>query len=112
MKIKVVPEPSARCTTVIGLSGNSTPALTLRIAGSFHRLTVPRKMSASTALGSLSSPAFTPGTFTTATTPPMICGHWISPYRSRSAGFMGASEAPKSTVRALICLIPPPEPID
>ncbi len=29
-----------------------------------------------------------------------------------SSSFIGASEAPKSTVPAVICLIPPPEPID
>ena len=42
----------------------------------------------------------------------MIIGNWVRPEASRSAGFSGMSEAPKVTVFALICLMPPPEPID
>jgi hypothetical protein len=48
----------------------------------------------------------------TGTTPPMMAGNCIRPCFSRSAGFIGMSEAPKFTVLAVICLMPPPEPID
>ena len=50
--------------------------------------------------------------FTTGTTPPMIIGNCTRPAAFRSSGFSGMSEAPKVTVLALICLMPPPEPID
>ena len=43
---------------------------------------------------------------------PMIMGNWISPEAFRSSGLRGMSEAPNVTVLALICLIPPPEPMD
>ena len=48
----------------------------------------------------------------TGTTPPITVGNWTRPYFSSSSGFSGASVAPKVTVLALICLMPPPEPID
>src|SRR5215467_7436750 len=39
-----VPLLSARTTTLMGRSGNFTPGLASAIAGSFQRLTCPRKM--------------------------------------------------------------------
>jgi hypothetical protein len=42
----------------------------------------------------------------------MIAGNWTRPFCRRSSAFIGMSEAPKSTVFAVICLMPPPEPID
>ena len=57
-------------------------------------------------------PGPTPLMFTTGTTPPMIIGNCKSPASFRSSGFSGMSEAPKVTVFALICLMPPPEPMD
>jgi hypothetical protein len=50
--------------------------------------------------------------FITGTTPPMIIGHCTRPFCFRSAGSSGLSEAPKVTVPASICLIPPPDPMD
>ena len=50
--------------------------------------------------------------FTTGTTPPMIIGNCSSPADFRSSGFKGMSDAPKVTVFALICLMPPPDPMD
>src|SRR5215467_12482496 len=41
-----VPLLSARTTTLTGRSGNFTPGLASAIAGSFQRLTVPRKIPA------------------------------------------------------------------
>ncbi len=58
------------------------------------------------------SPAPMPFRLYTGTTPPMMAGNCISPFFSRSSAFIGMSEAPKSTVFAVICLMPPPEPID
>ena len=49
---------------------------------------------------------------TTGTTPPMTVGNCMTPILSSSSGFSGMSDAPKVTVRAPICLMPPPEPID
>jgi hypothetical protein len=57
-------------------------------------------------------PGATPGTLTTGTTPPITDGNWPRPNFASSSGFIGASEEPKSTVAALICAMPPPEPID
>ena len=57
----VVPEPSERCTTTMSVAGNETPAFTLAIAGSFHFVTLPRKMSASSGPVNLRS-ALRPGT--------------------------------------------------
>ncbi len=48
----------------------------------------------------------------TGTTPPITDGNCARPYLASSSGFSGASEEPKSTVPALICAMPPPEPID
>jgi len=42
----------------------------------------------------------------------MIAGNCIRPFFSSSSGFIGMSEAPNWTVFAVICLMPPPEPID
>ncbi len=54
-----------------------------------------------------------PSRFTTGTMPPITIGHWMrSPSAASSFAVSGTSEAPKATVRAVICLIPPPEPID
>ncbi len=57
-------------------------------------------------------PAWMPLMLTTGTTPPMIMGNCMSPEAFRSSGFKGMSEAPNVTVFALICLMPPPDPMD
>jgi len=40
--MKVVPEPSERCTTLISVAGRPTPGFSAAIAGSFHFLILPR----------------------------------------------------------------------
>jgi len=55
----VVPDSSERCTTVIESPGSVTPGFSFAIAGSFHFLIFPRKMSAIVAPSSL-RPFFTP----------------------------------------------------
>ena len=82
------------------------------MAGSFQALTSPMKSLARVGPSRVISPALTPSRFTTGTMPPMIIGHWTRPAASRSFSVSGASVAPKVTVLALICLMPPPEPID
>ena len=42
----VVPEPSDRCTIVISVPGSFTPGFSFAIAGSFHFVILPWKMSA------------------------------------------------------------------
>src|SRR5712671_781432 len=59
VKPLVVPDSSERCTIVIELDGRLTPAFCFAISGSFHFLTLPRKMSATVGPSSL-RPAFTP----------------------------------------------------
>src|SRR5262249_53374748 len=48
----------------------------------------------------------------TGTTPPITVGNCTSPSLASSSALSGMSEAPKVTVLALICLMPPPDPID
>ena len=107
-----MPEPSERCTTTIGCDGSLTPALSFWIAASFQVLISPRKILASVGPSSVSSPDLTPSTLITGTTPPRTIGNWIRPALSSSAALSGMSVAPKVTVLAWICLMPPPEPID
>src|SRR4051794_40618660 len=56
-----VPDPSERCTTVMSSAGSVTPAFSVAMAGSFHFVTLPRKMSASSGPENRSSPE-RPGT--------------------------------------------------
>ena len=61
MKFFVVPDSSERWQTVMSASGSETPEFCEAIAGSFHFVTLPRKMSAVVAPSSF-RPAFTPST--------------------------------------------------
>jgi hypothetical protein len=72
----------------------------------------PRKILANVGPSSVRSPALTPSTFTTGTTPPITVGNCTSPYMSKSAAFSGISEAPNVTSLFWICLMPSPEPTD
>jgi len=112
VKTKVVPEPSERCTTAIGCDGSFRLGLSFRSAASFHDLISPRKILANVGPSSVRSPALTPSTFTTGTTPPITVGNCTSPYMSKSAAFSGISEAPNVTSLFWICLMPSPEPTD
>ena len=47
VKLLVVPEPSARCATVIAVDGSVTPGLSAAIAASFHVLIFSEKILAS-----------------------------------------------------------------
>src|SRR3954462_6313541 len=61
VKFFVMPDSSERWQTVMSVPGRSTPELIFAIAGSFHFLTLPRKMSAAVAPSSL-RPLSTPWT--------------------------------------------------
>jgi len=69
-------------------------------------------MSASSGPVSFSCPELRPGTFTTATMPPITIGNCARPDWASSSLASGWSVAPKSTVPAFTCEIPPPDPID
>src|SRR5262249_37065504 len=71
----------------------------------FHALISPRKILANVGPSSVRSPALTPSTFTTGTTPPITVGNCTSPCMSRSAAFSGISEAPNVTSLFWICLM-------
>ena len=75
MKIAVVPDESARVTTVIVVAGKFTPGLIAAIRLSFQERIAPLKILAKSSPFNLSSPALTPSIFTTGTTPPIIAGN-------------------------------------
>ena len=110
--MKVVPEPSERWTTAIACDGSLAFGLSLAIAGSSHLVISPSKILASVSPSSVRSPDLTPSRLTTGTSPPITVGNWIRPALLSSADFNGMSEAPNVTVLFMICLMPPPEPID
>src|SRR5512138_1938543 len=70
VKMLVVPLPSERWTTMIGVAGRATPGLSSAILGSFHLVILPRKMSATSSDLSF-SPFATPGRLYVTTTAPM-----------------------------------------
>src|SRR5438552_8258050 len=107
----VVPEPSLRWMTVIDVFGMVLPLFSALTAGASQVLILPRKMSASTLPFSrirLGPPSSLYGIDVAES----AHGIWTQPLHAANwSGVSGASEAPKSTVRLLIALIPPPEPI-
>src|SRR5438445_11234934 len=107
----VVPEPSLRWMTVIGVLGIALPLFSALIAGASQVLILPRKMSASTLPFSrirLGPPSSLYGIDVAES----AHGIWTQPLHAASwSGERGASLAPKSTVRLGICEMPPPLPI-
>ena len=81
------------------------------MAGSFQCVILPRKRPAST--GPLSfSFAGAPLRLYETSVAPRAQGTWTQCLQADSwPGVSGASLAPKSIVRAVVCAIPPPEPI-
>ena len=111
--MKVVPEPSERCTTLICCAGRFTTRIEL-----LDRRIVPVRDLAHKDFGQGRAvqgdigPGSMPATLTTGTTPPITVGNWARPAFFSSLGVSGLSVAPKVTVLALIWAMPPPEPID
>ncbi len=108
-----VPLPSERWTRMMSRAGSVTPGFAATSAGSFHFVIFPRKMPA-IASGVSFNPLFTPSALYVTTTAPMTVGKCrILPGAACScSSVIGPSLAPKSTVCSVICLIPPPLPID
>src|SRR5919199_1937031 len=79
--------------TVIARFGSDLPLFCFAIAGSFQRLILPRKRYAIDVADSAHGIC----------TQPRHAANW--------SGVSGASLAPKSTVRFVIALMPPPDPI-
>ena len=96
----------------MALEGSFAVAFSFLIAGSSQDLILPAKMAARVGPSITSSPGATPSMFTTGTMPPITIGNWTRPFLVSSSPFNGASVAPKVTVFASICLMPPPEPMD
>ena len=84
--MKVVPEPSERCTTTIACDGSLTLGLSFLIAGSFQFLISPRKILASVGAVEHEIAGLMPSRLTTGTTPPITVGNWIRPSFSSSLG--------------------------
>src|SRR5437764_6093102 len=112
VKAAVVPEPSERCTTWIAVDGRLVlPSAAIIL--SFQVLTLPAKIEAS-----VSGLSFRLGTLErlySMATPPPDHGMWRTwpPFATAadsSSGFMTASLAPKSTVPAVNCWMPAPDP--
>ena len=85
MKLKVVPDPSERCTTAIAWFGSLALGLSFLIAGSSQVLISPRKILASVGPSMMSSPGLMPSRLTTGTMPPITVGNWARPILSSSA---------------------------
>src|SRR4029077_13534313 len=86
--------------------GRLTPLLIDLIFGSFHFLMVPMKMPARTGPVSL-RPQPTPVTWYGIDVAENAHGIWTQPLQAVAwSGVSGASLAPKSTVRAVICWMP------
>src|SRR5215208_7143394 len=97
--------------TVIARFGSDLPLFCRAMAGSFQRLIFPRKMFAIVLPSSLMwfgrpSPRYAIDVAESAH------GIWTQPRHAANwSGVSGASLAPKSTVRLVIALMPPPEPM-
>jgi hypothetical protein len=98
---------------VIFFAGNGTPPLRAAIAGSFHIVIWPRKDVRERLAVELQRTGLDAGH--------VDHRHDAADHRKETArvpnfasssGLSGASDDPKSTVPALICAMPPPEPID
>jgi hypothetical protein len=101
----VVPLPSERCTTPIGVPG--APGFSFAIAGSFHFVILPRKMPANASRVSLSG-ALSSGRLYPTTTAPAVAGTSCTPFVTLAiwSSFIALSLAPKSTVPSVILLMP------
>ena len=110
MNTKVVPEPSARCTAATAVSGSFRPGFRAAILGSFQVAMSPENRPASTAPVRRSRFEPIPGRFTIGTTPPITVGNCSSIFAASFGPAIGASEAPKSTVRAITWFCPALEP--
>src|SRR5437588_835989 len=114
VKTPVVPEPSDRWTTWMPMLGNEALGLSALMAASFHLVILPAKMPASVWPDSLRS--LTPLRLYSTAMPPAVQGISMTlpapPVADCSEVFNTTSEPAKSTVLAVSCWIPAPEPTD
>src|SRR5256712_3964921 len=107
----VVPEPSLRWMTVMDVFGMVLPLFSALIAGASQALILPRKMSAST-LPFRRIRFGPPSSLYGIEVAESAHGIWTQLLHAANwSGVSGASLAPKSTVRFVICAMPPPLPI-
>ena len=92
------------------MSGRVTPGLRAAICLSFHMLMSPLNRLASTAPVRCSWFTAIPGRLTIGTMPPTTVGNCSSEFAASLEAATGASEAPKSTVRAITWFCPAPDP--
>jgi len=113
VKTNVVPLLSARRTTVTLVSGSFRPGLAAAMAGSFHFVIRPRKISAYAFRDSRSG-ADSSGRLYARTTLPAVIGINCTPLSTLaiSSSVIAASLAPKSTVLLVNCVMPAPLPTD
>ena len=108
----VEPDPSERDTGVIFRSGKLHFGLSALSFGSFQFEISPRKMPASVAGVKRTTQLPIPGRLYGTEIAESAHGIWTQPpHFVVWSGDIGASEAPKSTVRAVIAAIPAPEPV-
>ncbi len=109
MKAYVSPEPSLRNTGVIFRFGRLVPLFSFVICGAFQLVILPRKISATT--GPVRLSLRMPSRWNATPVALSAQGIWTHSLHSAACVLVsGASDAPKSTVRAEICAIPAPEP--
>jgi len=105
LNTKVVPLPSARRTAPMGVAG--APGFSLAITGSFHLVTLPRKIPTSASRVSLSGD-LSSGRLYPITMDPAVAGMSCTPLETlaMSSSFIALSLAPKSTVPSRTLLTP------
>ena len=111
VKLLVVPDPSARCTTVIAVLGSFTPGLSAAIAASFHFVIFRAKILARVL--SERRRSFTPLRLYDTVIGAATVGKYRSEppwYFERSAGLGRLSVPAKSTVLVWRSVLPWPEP--
>src|SRR4051812_35184856 len=106
----VVPELSLRWMGVMSRSGRFAPGLSAAIRWAFHFLMSPEKMPASVGPSSRRR-LLRPGMLYGIDVPPSAHGIWTQLlHDANCAALIGASLAPKSTVRPITAARPAPEP--
>ncbi len=117
MKLSVVPEESDRCTVRIVASGSLAPLLRDAIAGSFHLVTLPLKICASTegvnvrsvTPETLKTTAIGPGTMGRLTALPVL-QRLSAAATSPLSGLSGESEPANEVCAFVKSVMPWPEP--
>src|ERR1700737_3900468 len=110
VKLAVVPDPSERCTVVIGVEGNLTPGLSPAMAGSAQVVVLLAKIPAMVAGPNVNLD--TPDRWYDTVMGAATVGKYNTPpvYLARSAAAMGVSVPAKSTSLPCRSVNPLPDP--